>query len=86
MVDSDRAVLSGTMRCVVLLLAIAIGLVAFVLGALASYVFGPAMCVLLLVCLAVWVGWVLFDCWFLSDLDDDALALVSGRWFGRVAL
>jgi hypothetical protein len=44
------------------------------------------MCVLLLVCLAVWVGWVLYDCWFLSDLDDDALALVSGRWFGRVAL
>jgi hypothetical protein len=74
------------MRCVVLLLATATGFMAFGLGAVASYVFGPAMCVLLLVCLAVWVGWVLYDCWFLSDLDDDALALVSGRWFGRVAL
>jgi hypothetical protein len=51
------------MRCVVLLLAAATGFIAFGLGAVASYVFGPAMpamCVLLLVCLAVWV---LYDCW-----------------------
>jgi hypothetical protein len=41
-------------------LAIAIGLMVFVLGALTSSVFGSAMCVLLQVCLA---GWVLFDCW-----------------------
>ena len=51
---------SRTMRCGVHLLAIAIGLMVFVLGALTSYVFGPVMGVLLQVCL---VGWVLLDCW-----------------------
>jgi hypothetical protein len=67
------------MRCIALLLTVAAVLVAFVLGVVASYVFGSALCVLLLVGLAVWVVWVLFDCWFLSDLDDVALALVSAR-------
>jgi hypothetical protein len=60
MFNSDWAMFSRTMRCVVHLLAIAIGLMVFVLGALTSYVFGPAMGVLLQVCL---VGWVLLDCW-----------------------
>ena len=66
------------MRSVVALLAI-IGLGAlflFVSGAVVSYLIGPVACVVLAVALAVWVGWVLFDCWFLSDLDDAALALV----------
>jgi hypothetical protein len=55
------------MRCVVLLLAAATGFMAVGLGAVVSYVFGPAMCVLLLVCLAVWAGWLLYDCWFLIE-------------------
>jgi len=66
------------MRRAVILSAI-IGLVAlfqFILGAIVSYMIGPVACVLLSVAVAVWVGWVLLDCWFLSDLDDAALALV----------
>jgi len=71
------------MRSTGILLGIgALVLLQFILGAVVSYVLGPLAFVLLSASLAAWVGWVLFDCWFLSSLDDSTLALVL--WLGTV--
>lgn len=76
-----RGCVNTDMRSTAILLTICLlVLIQFIMGAAVSYVFGPLAFVLLSVALAAWVGWVLFDCWYLSSLDDRTLALVL--WLG----
>lgn len=68
------------MRYVAFFLALGLlVLLQFLVSALVSYFLGPLAFVLLSLALGGWVGWVLVDCWYLSRLDEQALAPV--QWF-----
>lgn len=62
----------GAWRCAAVIAALLA--LQLVLSAVIGYVFGEAFLFCLSAAVFAWVAWVLFDCWWRSDLDDRTLA------------